>query len=124
MSIPVDLTALAETLAGFGDGYLLTASQGQIKAVTVSARVEDGVVVLPRPSRRSAANLAVNPVATLLFPPREEQGLTLLVDGTAEVAGEGFRFTPKNAILHRPAAYSPTPIEVPDGACGNDCRPI
>ncbi len=122
MSIPVDLAALAETLEGFGTGYLLTSAQDQVKAVSVTARVEDGVVVIPTSSRRSAANLAASPVATLLFPPLRERGYSLLVDGTAEAVEEGFRFVPMHAILHRPAADADEPIVVPEGACGNDCK--
>lgn len=122
MSIPVDLDALADTVGTFGAGYLLTAGHGQIKAVSVTASVTDGVVIIPVTSRRSAANLRTSPVATLLFPPREERGYTLLVDGTAEAVEEGFRFTPSQAVLHRPAAYSEAPVARPEGSCGNDCR--
>lgn len=124
MSIPVDLAALADTLKDFGAGYLLTTAESQIKAVSVTARVEGGVVVIPTSSRRSAANLVASPVATLLFPPLQERGYSLLVDGTAEAVEEGFRFAPTHAILHRPAADADEPIVVPEGACGNDCRPL
>ena len=48
------------------------------------------------------ANLAGNAAVTLVFPPREPRGFTLLVDGTAEVTGDDVRVTPATAVLHRP----------------------
>ena len=59
---------------------------------------------------------------TLVFPPREPRGFTLLVDGTAEVAGDDVRITPATAVLHRPASHADGP-PAPDG-CGNDCAPL
>jgi hypothetical protein len=125
MSIPVDLSDLERTLADFGAGYLLTSADGRVKAVTVEPRVAGGVVVVPAQSRGSADNLAVNPSATLLMPPREPRGYTLLVDGTAEPADEGFRLTPASAVLHRPAAHAgPAEGAVGESACGHDCTPV
>ena len=83
MSIPVDLERLAEALADFGAGYLVTVGgDGRAKVVTVEPTVVGAEVRLPA-SRGSAANLAANPAATLVFPPAELHGYTLLVDGTA-----------------------------------------
>lgn len=124
MSIPVDLAALAETMDTFGSGYLLTSAEGQVKAVSVTARVEGGVVVIPVTSRRSAVNLERSPVATLLFPPQQERGYSLIVDGNAKGVEGGFRFIPTHAVLHRRAAQATEPLVVPEGACGNDCKPI
>ena len=123
MSIPVELERLGEALAGRGPGYLLTASgDGRVKAVTVEPALVDGVLRCPA-SRGSAANLAVQPAATLLFPPAEERGHTLLVDGFASADDEGIAFTPASAVLHRPASHA-------EGAttagrdCGHDCAPV
>lgn len=123
MSIPVEIERLGEALAGRGLGYLLTASgDGRVKAVTVVPTLVDGVLRCPA-SRGSAANLAVLPAATLLFPPVEERGHTLLVDGTAATDDEGIAFTPETAVLHRPASHADGPIgSVAD--CGNDCAPV
>ena len=128
MSIPVELGRLAETLRAFGSGYLLTSGGGQMKAVTVDPGTsDDGVLELPG-SRGSVANLAENPAATLLFPPLQPKGYTLLVDGSADGDGETIRFTPATAVLHRPASHSDGPA-APEAAgeqtgCGNDCRPV
>lgn len=108
MSIPVDVTRLGETLADFGPGYLLTVSpSGRVKVLTVDPRVGDGLLVLSGPSGGSAANIAAHPAVTVVFPPREPKGYSLIVDGTARAAGDDFEVTPESAILHRPAAHAP-----------------
>lgn len=123
MSIPVDVADLAQALEGFGAGYLLTVSaQGLVKAVTVEPEVVDGALVVSGPGRGSIANIGVNAAVTVLFPPREPRGFTLLVDGTAEVAQDTVRVTPAGAVLHRPASHADGP-PAPDG-CGQDCHPV
>ncbi|QZY28553.1 pyridoxamine 5'-phosphate oxidase family protein [Nocardioides coralli] len=122
MSIPVEVARLGEALAGRGSGYLLTCSaDGAVKAVTVEPSLVDGVLRCP-PSRGSAANLAVNPRATLLFPPSEHHGHTLLVDGTGAVEDEGIVVAPESAVLHRPADHADGPL--PGEGCGHDCTPV
>jgi len=123
MSIPVDVADLAKALTDFGAGYLLTASaEGRVKAVTVEPQVVDGALVVSGPGRGSSANVAANAAVTVLFPPLEQRGFTLLVDGTAEVVGDDVRVTPTGAVLHRPAAHADGPA-APDG-CGHDCHPV
>ena len=122
MSIPVDVADLAEALQDFGAGYLLTTTAGAVKVVTVEPTVTDGVLQVAGPGKGTIANLADNPAVTLVFPPREPRGFTLLVDGTAEVAGEDVQITPATAVLHRPASHADGP-PAPDG-CGNDCAPL
>jgi len=122
MSIAVDVADLARALQGFGAGYLLTTKGGNVKVVTVEPTVTDGVVLVESPGRGTLANLADNPALTLVFPPLESKGFTLLVDGTAEVSGDDVRVTPTGAVLHRPASHADGP-PAPDG-CGNDCAPV
>lgn len=122
MSIPVEIERLADALADRGAGYLLTASaEGRVKAVTVEPTLVGGVLHCP-PSRGSGRNLEVHPAATLLFPPTEPRGYTLLVDGTASAGGDGISFTPESAVLHRPADHADEPAA--PGGCGNDCAPV
>jgi hypothetical protein len=130
VSIPVEISALAEALDGRGPGYLLTASaDGRVKAVTVEPDLRDGVLHCP-PSGGSARNLAANPAATLLFPPPVERGHTLLVDGTATASEDGIEFTPASAVLHRPADHAAGPAAgpaagtAPGDGCGHDCAPV
>jgi len=122
MSIAVDPADLAKALDGFAAGYLLTTKGGNVKVVTVEPTVADGVVLVESPGRGTLANLADNPAVTLVLPPLESKGFTLLVDGTAEVSGDDVRVTPTGAVLHRPASHADGP-PAPDG-CGNDCAPV
>ena len=122
MSIPVEVADLAKALQDFGAGYLLTNRAGAVKVVTVEPTVTDGVVLVEGPGKGTVANLAENAAVTLVFPPREPRGFTLLVDGTAEVVGDEVRVTPATAVLHRPASHADGP-PAPDG-CGNDCAQL
>jgi hypothetical protein len=122
MSIPVELSDLARVLSEHGDGYLLTSGRRGVKAITVTARVDGGVVRIPGGSRGTSANLDGDATATLLFPPREPRGHTLLVDGTAETVDDGFVLTPSSAVLHRPADHADG--EVGSSSCGHDCEPV
>ena len=123
MSIPVDVADLARALAEYGAGYLLTTTPaGTVKVVTVEPTVADGAVLVEAPGQGTVANLSRNPAVTLVFPPLEPRGFTLLVDGTADVAGDDVRVTPTGAVLHRPASHADGP-PAPDG-CGHDCAPV
>lgn len=109
MSIPVELADLEQTLVHFGSAYLLTASaDGRVKAVTVDPSVTDGVLTMAT-SRGSAANLAANPHATLVFPPSERHGFSLIVDGTGSATDELVTVRPTDAVLHRPGDHADGP---------------
>ncbi|GAB2445156.1 hypothetical protein GCM10027062_27000 [Nocardioides hungaricus] len=102
MSVVVDLADLPERLREFDRGYLLTSRAGLVKAVSVRAVAEDGSLLVATPGRGSVANVGTNPAVTLLFPPPESPGMTLLVDGTAVAEGDDVRITPTGAVLHKP----------------------
>lgn len=123
MSIPVDLDRLSDALGDYGAGYFLTASaDGSVKAVTVETTLAGGTFELPA-SRGSQANLAVNPRATLVFPPLQQRGYSLIVDGEATSGETRIVFTPSSAVLHRPASHAdgPAPPVAAGDSCGNDC---
>jgi hypothetical protein len=123
MSIPVDVADLAKALEDFGAGYLLTTSaERTVKVVTVEPAVVGDVVVVEAPGAGTLRNLAGHAAVTLVFPPAEPRGFTLLVDGTAAVDGHDVRVTPTGAVLHRPASHADGPPP-PDG-CGHDCAPV
>jgi hypothetical protein len=42
-------------------------------------------------------------LVVLMFPPQDTGGMSLIVDGTAEVNGDGVVVTPMWAVLHRSA---------------------
>ena len=101
MSVVVDLAEIPDRLREFDRGYLLTSRDGLVKAVSVRAVVEDGTLVVAGPGRGSVANVGANPAVTLLFPPLEDGGMTLLVDGSAAAEGDDVRVTPTGAVLHK-----------------------
>jgi Pyridoxamine 5'-phosphate oxidase len=107
MSVAVDLEALGERLAEYGDlAYLLTVTDDQTPhAVSVRVALRDGHLVTSV-GRRTGANLAQRPTATLLWPPTAPDGAySLIVDGRAVTpAGEGpLSLQPTTAVLHRVA---------------------
>lgn len=129
MSIPVDVADLARALEDFGAGYLLTTRDGAVKVVTVEPALTDGRLHVRGPGRGTLANLAANDRVTLVFPPREEKGFTLLVDGTASVQGEDVEVTATGAVLHRPGAHAdgpppPASAGAQTDACVNECAPV
>lgn len=118
MSIPVALADLNVALADFGAGYLLSASaEGRVKVVTVEPRVVDGMLRVSAPGRGSAANVALNELVTVLFPPLSPRGYTLLVDGTATLDADDVLVAPTSAVLHRPGSHSDGP-PAPGGLSG------
>jgi hypothetical protein len=104
MSILVDLADLPTTLADFGRGYLLTSAGGRVKAVSARAEVDGETLLVRTPGRGSVANVGTNLTVTLLFPPGDDPGMTLLVDGTAAAEGDDIRITPTGAVLHKAVA--------------------
>ena len=42
-----------------------------------------------------------NPLVVLMFPPSQPDGMSLIVDGEAEVNGDGVVVKPTWAVLHR-----------------------
>ncbi|HEX6236785.1 MAG TPA: pyridoxamine 5'-phosphate oxidase family protein [Acidimicrobiales bacterium] len=126
MSIAVDLDALREELAAHErPAYLATAgTEGAPHVVSAYLRWVDGHLEAEC-GRTTAANLVVRPSVSLVVPPNEVGGYSLIVDARAEVVDRGdgeprtARLTPTKAVLHRPAE---APGEA--GGCGHDCLPV
>jgi len=122
MSIPVAIEDLAAATGEYGWAYLLTVRDDfrpHIVAVTPTWDTDHLVMSV---GRGTARNAGARPAISLCYPPVNDGGYSLIVDGTAAVDGEGtVRFAPTGAVLHRPA---------PDGftssttGCGNDCEPV
>lgn len=122
MSVKVDLTALADKMADYDFAYLLTVSDDQRPhAVAVQPVMRGRAVTVGSLGNRTLANLAARPEVTLLFPPREQGGYSLIVDGRAATDSDGTCVEPAHAVLHRPADHS---IGTSDSSCGNDCLPV
>jgi hypothetical protein len=116
MSVKVELGELAATLADFDVAYLVTVSdEGRAHVLSVFADPTPDGLVVDGVGRHTQANATAHPDVTLVFPPRQRDGYTLLVDGRATVDGTTVTVAPAKAILHRPAV-------APDGRrVGSDC---
>ncbi len=119
MSVRVELDQLARRMAEYGTGYLVTVSDdGRPHAVAVDPVLAEGRLTVDRAGRRTRANAEVRAEVTLLFPPPQPGGYTLIVDGRAVVDAEQVTVEPEQAVLHRPADHATGPT---DSSCGNDC---
>ena len=120
MSIPVPLDDLARTLQRYPLVYLLTVSDGErVHAVAASAVVETDRLRVGPLGRHTRANAAERPAVTLLWPPVEADGYSLIVDGEAEISDDGLLVSPSRAVLHRAAASGAAGTA--DDACVSDC---
>jgi len=126
MSIPVGLDRLREEMQARALAYLLTVSDdGRPHSVAVVASWDGDDVVLGA-GNRSRANASARPLVSLMCPPTESGGYTLIVDATVtRNSGSGagdneLRLRPTSAVLHRPAAGD---APVTDG-CTADCEPV
>jgi hypothetical protein len=132
----VDVKRLAAALADYPFGYLITVDDGyRVHTVTVEPRLrelQDGPEGPEGPKAlidvgliggRTRENLADRRDVTLLWPPPEPGGYSLIVDGTAEVTDAEeetalLGVVPTRALLHREAdADSPGAAK----GCLHDC---
>ena len=102
MSIAVALEELPDKLSEYPWCYLVTSGEERPHLLAVKPslgksglRCETG--------HSSRANVVRNPLVVLMFPPAQADGLSLIVDGEAEVNGDGVIVTPTWAVLHRSA---------------------
>lgn len=123
MSVPVELSELRTKLSDHGSwGYLLTVgTDGRPHCVAVAIGWAGDLLALG-PGNSSLANASARPLVSVLFPPREEGGYSLIIDGevaTATTGPDGNLVTvrPTKAVLHRPAGES-----APAGT--HDCVPV
>ncbi len=121
MSVKVDLDTLAEALGDFSFAYLITVGDDyRAHTVAVDPVLASGAFGIGSVGNSTRRNAAAHPAVTLVWPPREPGGYTLIVDGSADVTGDGVSIRPTGAVLHRPAvAGTPTA-----SGCGDDCVPI
>ncbi len=125
MSIPVALEKLRAEAERYGaTPFLLTVSDdGRPHSVSIAASWEGGTLVA-KAGKRTLGNVAARPHISLLWPPLEPGGYSLIVDadGSLTGAGEAARIVvrPTRGVLHRPAA---SPEAAPEG-CSADCKPV
>ena len=109
MSAPVELARLQEVVDGYGPvAYFLSVSaDGRPHAVELEVSwVATGDLVV-HPGNGTAANARVRPLVSLVWPPTEPGGYSLIVDGavvTVSTAGAGDNtvvVAPTRAVQHR-----------------------
>lgn len=121
MSIVVDLSQLPDAVARHPTAYLLVAGDERPHVGEVELTLHPGTIVIPRAGRTAARVVPERPMVTLLLPPYEPDGYSLVIDGSAEVVAGEVWVTPSHAVLHRrPRPYSPPSAT----GCEGDCRPI
>ncbi len=122
MSTEVALAALADTVATYGFAYLITVGEGDhAHVVAVSPEVGDDHISVAEPGRRSSANALSHAGVTLVWPPPDEGGYSLIVDGTASIDGEHMAITASRAVLHRPAPQDAPAAPSAGSSCDSDC---
>ncbi|WP_374023093.1 pyridoxamine 5'-phosphate oxidase family protein [Mycobacterium sp. HNNTM2301] len=104
----VDVERLAAALPDYPFAYLVTVDDDyRVHTVTVEPRLREATLDVGLIGGRTRQNLAQRRDVTLLWPPTEPGGYSLIVDGTAEVsdAGDAVRLevVPTRALLHREA---------------------
>jgi Pyridoxamine 5'-phosphate oxidase len=125
VSVAVPLEKLRSAIAETDrQPYLLTtADDGRPHSVAVDFAWRDDTLVVPV-GNRTLANARARPNISLLWPPKERGGYSLIVDGSVVgTTGSGngdhaVRVRPTAAVLHRPATGATEP------GCGADCIPL
>ncbi len=125
MSIPVPVEDLDVVIGRYGPRpFLLTTGDDARPHATHVAVTVDGNRLHCAIGRRTARNAGARPLVSLVWPPIEAEGFSLIVDGAIEVdsdvAEARATIIATNAVLHRPAPVA----ETEPGACGSDCLEI
>jgi hypothetical protein len=126
----VDVKRLAAALSDYPFAYLITVGEDyRVHTVTVEPRLREGpegpnaLIDVGLIGGRTRTNLTHRRDVTLLWPPPEPGGYSLIVDGSAEVSDAGAEtvrlgVVPTRALLHRDA--DPDSPEAAKG-CLHDC---
>ena len=121
--LPIDRLCVESTRFG-NKPYLLTKSgDGRPHAVAVTIEWK-GERILTSTGTKSAANVALCPLLSLLWPPIEAGGYSLIIDGEGRVIGNGsevrISVAPTRGVLHRPGTSEASEAR----GCGSDCIPL
>ena len=105
----VDLKRLGGALGDYRFAYLLTVDDDyRMHTVTTEPELREGAMVVGLIGGRTRQNAERRGVVTLLWPPSEPDGYSLIVDGRAELSDANdeaaqLRVIPTRALLHRNA---------------------
>jgi hypothetical protein len=61
---------------------------------------------------------------SVLWPPYESGGYSMIVDGEAHSDGDELVVVPTNGVLHRPAPAGGSAEDTDAAACASDCAPL
>jgi hypothetical protein len=123
----VDFERLADALGGYRFAYLVTVDDDyRVHTVTVEPELREQVMDIGLIGGRTRRNVESRSAVTLLWPPSEPGGYSLIVDGAGEIAEvadsdddtAALRVVPTRALLHRNA--DPTTPGSATG-CLHDC---
>lgn len=102
MSVKVDLDQLESALAEFTYAYLVTVNDDfHAHTVAVTPVLAGGLLSVDAIGGTTGRNAADHPDVTLVWPPRDPSGYTLIVDGQSDLTDGGMRVKPSRAVLHR-----------------------
>jgi hypothetical protein len=121
MSVKVDLDQLADALADFTFAYLITVGDDyHAHTVAVEPVFTNGVIDVGAIGKSTRTNVAHHDGVTLVWPPREPGGYTLIVDGVGRPTESALTVVPSRAVLHRRAL----PGATTKPGCKDDCVPL
>jgi hypothetical protein len=121
MSVKVDLDQLADALADFTFAYLITVGDDySAHTVAVQPLLTAGVIDVGSIGNSTRKNVAHHDGVTVVWPPREPGGYTLIVDGQGQPTDTALKVVPSRAVLHRLAA----PGAATKPGCKDDCVPL
>jgi hypothetical protein len=121
MSVKVDLDQLAGALADFTFAYLITVGDDhRAHTVAVDPVLADGVLDVGSIGNSTRKNVAAHADVTLVWPPSEPGGYSLIVDGIGRATDHGLTVVPSRAVRHRKA----TPGAATKPGCKDDCVPL
>ncbi|OBK70731.1 hypothetical protein [Mycobacterium sp. 1274761.0] len=121
MSVKVDLDRLADVLRDFTFGYLITVGDDfRAHTVAVEPVLTDGHFEIGTVGKHTRENAASHRDVSILWPPRDPDGYSLIVDGRAHSSDDTLTVDPTRAVLHRKAKSDSATS--PDGL--HDCVPL
>lgn len=126
MSIPVEPADIGNQMEHFGTAaYVLTVRDDATPHIAHLDMRLDGDVLRCGASRSAAANVAQRPTISVLWPPFEPGGYSMIVDAVARTVdgadGLELELRPTSGVLHRPATPATPPA---DASCASDCAPL
>lgn len=121
MSVKVDLDQLAGALADYSFAYLVTVDNGyHAHTVAVEPVFSDGVLDVGSVGGSTRRNVIAHGDVTLVWPPSDRGGYSLIVDGRGLPGNDALTVVPNRAVLHRKAQ----PGVATKPGCKDDCHPL